>query len=101
MTDKVAFEDIGAGCFRVEGALTFDTVTDAAVTSQKLFADYQAIELDLSGVTASDSAGLALLIEWISRAQRRDCRLSYSHVPEQVMAVARISDVDKLLPVLS
>lgn len=99
--DKVTFRDLGEGRFRVEGALTFDTVADAVATTQKLFADYPALELDLSGVSASDSAGLALLIEWVRRAQRRDCRLSFSHVPEQVMAVARISDADKLLPVLS
>lgn len=97
----MTIEDAGAGRFLVSGPLTFDTVTDAAAASQKLFAEHQAIDLDLAGVTASDSAGLALLIEWVSRAQRGHCRLSYSRIPAQVMAIARISDVDKLLPVSS
>lgn len=99
MADKISIEDEGTGRFRVNGPLTFDTVADAAATSQKLFADRQMLDLDLSGVTASDSAGLALLIEWISRAQRSQCHLSYSRVPAQVMAIAKISDVDKLLPI--
>lgn len=99
MADKLAIEDQGTGRFRVSGPLTFDTVADAAIASQKLFADRQAVDMDLSGVTASDSAGLALLIEWISRAQRDHCRLSFSRVPGQVMAIAKISDVDKLLPI--
>ncbi|MGH8282861.1 MAG: STAS domain-containing protein [Gammaproteobacteria bacterium] len=101
MADKVVFEDIGAGRFRVDGRLDFESVAGALATSQRLFAEYQAIQLDLSGVTATDSAGLALLIEWISRAQRSKCKLSFLHVPAQVMAIARISDVDKLLPLAS
>ncbi|MGH8279733.1 MAG: STAS domain-containing protein [Gammaproteobacteria bacterium] len=101
MAGKVAIEDIGGGRFRVNGPLTFDTVAETAAASQKLFADYQALELDLSGVTTSDSAGLALLIEWVSRAQHGRCKLSYAGIPAQLLAIARISDVDKLLPLSS
>ncbi|MGH8378516.1 MAG: STAS domain-containing protein [Gammaproteobacteria bacterium] len=101
MTERVAFEDIGAGRFRVDGRLDFESVAEALTTSQRLFAEYQAIQLDLSGVTATDSAGLALLIEWISRAQHGKCKLSFRNVPKQTMTLARISDVDKLLPLAS
>ncbi|MGH8398186.1 MAG: STAS domain-containing protein [Gammaproteobacteria bacterium] len=101
MADKVVFADIGAGRFRLDGRLDFKSVTGALTASQRLFAEYQAIQLDLSGVTATDSAGLALLIEWISRAKQSKCKLSFLHVPEQVMAIARISNVDKLLPLAS
>lgn len=99
MTGTVTFEDSGGGHFRVEGRLGFDTVMAALDASQKLFADHQAIELDLSGVTAADSAGVALLIEWVSRARHSKCLLHFRHVPEQVMAIARISDVESMLPV--
>ncbi|MGB9428763.1 MAG: STAS domain-containing protein [Gammaproteobacteria bacterium] len=101
MADSVAFEDMGAGRFRVEGRLMFDTVVEALAMSQRLFAEYHTIQLDLSGVSATDSAGLALLIEWISRTHQANCKLSFRHVPEQVMAIARISDVDKMLPLAS
>ncbi|HVC37639.1 MAG TPA: STAS domain-containing protein [Gammaproteobacteria bacterium] len=98
MTSKVTFEDIGAGRFQVEGRLDFDSVVEALGTSQHLFAELHAIQLDLSGVKAIDSAGLALLIEWISRAQRGKCHLTFRNVPAQAMAIARISDVEKMLP---
>ncbi|HVC28209.1 MAG TPA: STAS domain-containing protein [Gammaproteobacteria bacterium] len=98
-TDQVKFEDIGAGRFRIEGRLDFDTVVQALDTSQHLFAELHAIQLDLSGVSAIDSAGLALLIEWIGRAKRSNCHLSFRNVPAQAMAIARISDVEKLLPI--
>lgn len=99
MTDKVVFDDIGAGRFRVEGRLSFDTVVEALAASQRLFSESDTVQLDLSGVTATDSAGLALLIEWVRRAQHGKCQLSFSHVPEQILAIAKISDVDKLLPI--
>jgi phospholipid transport system transporter-binding protein len=100
MTNTVIFEDIGAGQFRVEGRLDFDSVVEALETSQHLFAELHAIQLDLSGVSAIDSAGLALLIEWVSRAKRSKCHLSFRNVPAQAMAIARISDVEKLLPLV-
>ncbi|MDE2092087.1 MAG: STAS domain-containing protein [Gammaproteobacteria bacterium] len=97
---SVVFEDIGAGRFRVDGRLSFDTVAQALEASRRLFAEYQRIELDLSGVEATDSAGLALLIEWTGRARRSRCALTFRNIPGQVMAIARISDVDKLLPIV-
>ena len=99
MAEPVKFEDVGGGRFRVEGRLGFDTVTGALDASRKLFADYHSIELDLSGITAADSAGVALLIEWVGRARQSKCLLHFRHVPEQVMAIARISDVENMLPV--
>lgn len=98
MSEAVKFEDAGGGRFRVEGRLGFDTVAQALEASLRLFADYHAIELDLSGVTAADSAGVALLIEWVSRARRSKCTLHFRHVPEQIKALARISDVETMLP---
>jgi len=99
MVEPVKFEDIGGGRFRVEGRLVFDTAAGALEASHKLFADYHAIELDLSGVTGADSAGVALLIEWVSRARHSKCVLHFRHVPEQVLAIARINDVGNMLPV--
>jgi phospholipid transport system transporter-binding protein len=99
MANHVIFEDIGAGRFRVEGRLEFDSVVEALDTSQHLFAELHAIQLDLSGVKAIDSAGLALLIEWIGRAQRSKCHLTFRNIPAQALAIARISDVEKMLPV--
>lgn len=99
MSEAVKFEDAGGGRFHVEGRLGFDTVAQALDASLRLFADYHAIELDLSGVTAADSAGVALLIEWVSRARHSKCVLHFHHLPEQIKALARISDVEGLLPI--
>jgi phospholipid transport system transporter-binding protein len=87
----------GADSFSVSGELTFATVRDALHSSQQLFSQATALNIDLSGVSAVDSAGLALLIEWYSRASKANKSISFVAVPKQLSALARISDVDQLL----
>ena len=93
------FEDAGAGRFSLKGSLVFGTVTEALRRSREFFADHQRIEVDLSGVESTDSAGLALLVEWAAQAQRAGRHLRLRHLPAQALALARISEVDKILPV--
>jgi phospholipid transport system transporter-binding protein len=93
------FEDLGGGRFRLAGHLGFDTAHYALSHSHGLFAGRKRIQVDLSGVESTDSAGLALLVEWTGWARREKCKLTFTHVPRQAMALAKISEVDKLLPV--
>lgn len=84
----------GAGQFRVAGALTFATANELLRSTPAFDAD--AI-VDLSGVTAIDSAGLALLIEWYLAASRNKRVVRFSGVSTQLRALAKISDIDQLL----
>ncbi|HEY1992594.1 MAG TPA: STAS domain-containing protein [Gammaproteobacteria bacterium] len=93
------FEDVGQGRFRLSGVLGFGTVTEVLRQSRHLFAEHKHIEVDMAGVEGTDSAGLALLVEWTGWAKREKRKLVFKHVPKQALALARISEVDKLLPV--
>jgi phospholipid transport system transporter-binding protein len=94
----LGFEDAGKGRFLLRGVLGFGTVTEALDEGLALFGEHKRIELDLAGVEATDSAGLALLVEWAGWARREKRKLSFKHVPKQALALARISEVDKILP---
>ena len=96
--DTVAFEPVARGHFRVSGRLGFETAAEALEASRGLFSEHPQLVMDLGGVTGTDSAGLALLVEWIACAKRAGCKLTFRHIPEQALALARISEVDKLLP---
>jgi phospholipid transport system transporter-binding protein len=96
----VEIESQGRGRFLVSGALTFSTVTRALEVSERLFSNGDdALDVDLAGVEAADSAGLALLVEWMSRARREKRRLEFYNVPKQLVAIAKISEIDQLLPI--
>ena len=94
----VGFEDLGGGRFRLSGHLGFQSATAALAESQRLFAGHKKIQLDLSGVDGADSAGLALLVEWTGWAKREKRKLTFSNVPKQAVALAKISEVDEILP---
>jgi phospholipid transport system transporter-binding protein len=56
------------------------------------------VHIDLAGVTRSDSAGLALLVEWLRLAETRDISLQFHNLPGQLREIARVSDLLPLLP---
>ena len=90
-------EALGAGRFRVSGALNAVTVIDLLKQSRASFAGVTRLEVDLGGVSESDSAGLALILEWLRAARQGDQQIHFSNIPAQISALARISEVDDLL----
>ena len=64
---------------------------------QARFQGVSDIRVDFAGVTESDSSGLALLLEWLRLARKGNQRIRFEHVPQQIIALARISEVDDLL----
>lgn len=98
MSGQVSIERTAPDRFAVRGPLTFATARSALKSGMDAFAAAPGpIEVDCSGVDASDSAGLAVLIEWLGWARRAGRELRYASVPEAISAIARISEVDGLL----
>jgi phospholipid transport system transporter-binding protein len=87
------------GRFAADGPLTFATARRAAELGERSFAGGagDAVEIDCAGITASDSAGLAVLLEWLRIARRAGRTLRYTALPQGLMALARISEVDAML----
>ncbi|MFL6550998.1 MAG: lipid asymmetry maintenance protein MlaB [Povalibacter sp.] len=94
---KTQLESLGEGRFRVAGLLDASTVTRVLEESESRFRDVPIVVVDLAGVTESDSSGLALLLEWLRLARRQKQEIRFEHVPQQIIALARISEVDDLL----
>ncbi len=84
---------------RVEGPLDFDTVGPLLAAGEALLRRPGALQIDLSGVTAANSAGLALLLEWMDLARSRRITVSYLHLPESLLRIAAFSNLEALLPV--
>lgn len=86
------------GLFRLSGELTFDTVPELLKEGARLLASAAELRIDLSGVRRADSAGLALLAEWLREAGQRRLTLRYLNVPAQLHNLARVSGLDQVLP---
>ena len=94
---EARLESLGQGRFRVSGPLVLATVTEILRQSELKFAGNQRLEIDLHAVTESDSAGLALLIEWLRRAREQKQSVDFVSLPQQLTALARISEIEDLL----
>ena len=90
-------QDLGDGRFALTGEMSFDSAERILKASEKPFEDHTQIEIDLSGVTVSDSAGLALLLEWVTWANHTVREIRFEGMPERVMAIAKTTEVDGLL----
>lgn len=96
MTD-FSLEDRGDGNFALSGDMTFATAEKILQASEGPFEDHTRIEVDLTGVKQSDSAGLALLLEWVTWANHTVREIRFSGLPDRVMAIAKTTEVDGLL----
>lgn len=94
---QVEFDDRGDGRFAVLGDLSFQTVVVALEESKELFSEHSVIELDLAGVKRADSAGLALLLEWVNWARNNAREVRFRNIPEQILSIAQISEVEDML----
>jgi phospholipid transport system transporter-binding protein len=92
-----ALNDLGEGRFAVVGAMSFETSGQLLAASKQTFFDYSVLEVDLSGVDEVDSAGLALLLEWVGWARNDIREIRFRDVPEKLRGIARISEVEELL----
>lgn len=94
---KFELSDLGEGHFALNGEMTFETAERILVTSEEPFEQHTRIEVDLSGVTKADSAGLALLLEWITWANHTVREIRFLSMPERILAIARTTEVEQLL----
>ncbi len=82
----------------VRGELDFDSVADLWATSEATIQAESIRWIDLSGVRRSNSAGVALLVEWLRQARRHQQKLAFVNIPVQMRAIIAIADLDAILP---
>lgn len=86
---------------KLTGKLNFQSVPDIQRNFSKLLPTQSAWDIDLSGVQFSDSSGLALLAECLRLAKWHQFTVRFMHMPQQMLSMARVTGLEKLLPVAS
>ncbi|MGH8298520.1 MAG: STAS domain-containing protein [Steroidobacteraceae bacterium] len=87
------------GRLAARGALTFGNARHARGEGLHALRTSSArdLEVDCGGITRSDSAGLAVLLEWMAAMKREGRPLRFAHLPSSLLAVALISGVEQML----
>jgi len=80
------------GVVEVNGQLTFQSVPQfLALTDNWLQSAAGRVTIDMHGVTHADSAGLALLIEWLQLARSAGREIVFTNMPEQMRDLIRVN----------
>lgn len=83
----------------IQGELDFDSVTRLWEITESLFvAANPPLQVDLSGVSRANSAGVALLVAWLRQARNQWQELVFINVPMQMQAIIQVADLETLLP---
>lgn len=83
----------------LSGELSFSTVKQVLEESTTLFSPIIDLDIDLSKVNRSDSAGLALLVHWMRVAKQENKKIVFHNIPSQMLAIADASGLNELLPI--
>jgi phospholipid transport system transporter-binding protein len=82
------------GRFAISGDLTFSTISKDTVKTLATLCQADALSVDLSRVANSDSAGLALMIEWGKLARSKNIALTFKLIPQQLLNLAKLSGLE-------
>src|SRR5689334_10294119 len=98
-TVRVGISEATSGRITVTGELTFASAREARQLGILVLEGSRAdrIVIDCAGVTRADSAGLAVLLDWLAWGRRKTRAVSLENLPESLIAIARISEVDEIL----
>lgn len=89
--------DLGDGKFSLSGDVSFRTAESVLRASGGLFSGGGDVQVDLSQVSRTDSAGMALLLEWLSKASGAGVQLKFANIPEKIKAIAVTAEIDDFL----
>lgn len=102
MSDLTLVES-SKGVYRLQGKLNRNTIPKsdalAGLEAGKFTTDGQVNTLDMSGVTDTDTAALAWLMNFLKSNQKQNIRFELINTPLSLVKLAKISDVDSFLSV--
>jgi phospholipid transport system transporter-binding protein len=94
--NKLTINKEKPGYYIVDGDLTFSAMDKKTVNSFAFLTGHKEITIDLGGVGNADSAGLALMLEWVKLSRSRKMSLRFRNIPQQLLNLAKLSGIDKL-----
>ena len=97
-----SLEKVAQNAFSVSGELNMQTVPAISrMANGQLMGLQGEVSIDLSAVTRADSAGLALLIDWLRIAKQHQYTIAFRNLPKQLLQIAAVSELEDILPIES
>ena len=81
----------------LSGPLTAATVPEVWEAGQQLLSSATDVLIDLAGVSRCDSAGAAMVVDWVVSRRCSGGTVAVRDLPEQMRAILEVSDLDELV----
>ena len=82
---------------QLSGVLDFATVPEVWPSLAQKIKGSRRLVVSLAGVEKANSAALALLLEGLELARSSDCELEYRDIPQELLELARVSNVERVI----
>lgn len=92
--------DLKENVLFVKGSLNFYNVKFAYQQGLMLMKALKDIKIDLKGLEASDSSGLALLSAWVRACRQQNKVILFNNMPSFMQDISRVCGLDGVLPVV-
>lgn len=86
----------GDGKLSVEGSINFNNVATVVERGIALF-NHDNLVIDLARVTEVDSSAVSMLLEWQREAGRRNHRMGFANMPQNLRGLAQLYGVSELI----
>ncbi|WP_456374338.1 STAS domain-containing protein [Thiolapillus sp.] len=83
--------------WKLDGALDLTSIPRLWPEMARRIRASSELTISLGGVRKTSSAALALLLQGLEEARKVGCSLRYVDIPDDLLALARVSNVEKLL----
>jgi phospholipid transport system transporter-binding protein len=93
----VRLTQIAPNTLQIVGALNFNTVVEVQKQSVAWLKVKPIDTIDLAAVTHCNSAGLALLLEWLRLAKQAQRQLIYRNIPTAILSAAEVYGIKDVL----
>ena len=85
--------------WRIVGDMNFASAPALLSQGRNLLQFGGDLSIDMGGVDHADSAGLALLLEWLDLSRSSKGNIRFKNIPEALMDIARVSNVYDMLSI--
>lgn len=81
----------------IQGALDFSNVMSVYKKSLAQIRLHRELMFDFAKLNSSNSAGLALIIEWIKLSKQQNKIFHFKNLPADILSLAKAAGVDKMV----
>lgn len=96
---NVVVKQISDSLIQVSGEMHFENALELKLLGEAAIKNSaDSLEVNCSEVTRAGSAGVSVLLSWMRYALAIGKDLTFSHIPADLLGVAKVSDIDEILP---